>query len=308
MVNARYYEGLPQMGEPFVTFGGIMSGIEQEVVDLVRAIIASDGRATGSRVAAAIRERFPEWRAATSGARNLREFLGQHAPEVVVVGRAGMDVVFGPPSAIQPTPVSTAQDDADRVRELWRVWVSPNSPHILAVDRETGAVTTTTRGGGPSAGVIALAPPDGGEHRAVARGFAAQLAPEFAEQFRTIADSPNPSWWQVWSAELRRGGLIDQWNGFRRAQFEGLFRRRLQDEHLPEELIEKALKALRQSQADRSAGAPRAQPLRADPAPMSETFARQLAISIMQRMTVAELRELRLPFGVVIDVLSAFKP
>ena len=149
-----------------------MSDRLRDVSAAIEEIVEAGGTVLGSKVAEAIRSRFETFQVADYQVSSLREFITKHVPGVVVVGRSGMDVVYG--RAVDHAPNSAAAEslvDPD----LWRIWISPNSPHSISVDRESGAIQSVPRGATVQPPLFVVDPPGTADHRNVAREFLARL-------------------------------------------------------------------------------------------------------------------------------------
>lgn len=277
-----------------------MSGNVQEVESAIKDLVGAAGRIHGSRLSSLLKERVPSWSPAAFDVRSLREFVTTHVPGVAVVDRSGMDVVYAlvgtgatEPSGTQPEPAQV---------DLWRVWVSPNSPYILVLDRENQALRTVPRGGPVGPSEVRLEPPTEAIHREVAKEFLATLPPALHPKLLAALESPTAHWWQGWVRELRGTGHLDSWNGFRRGLFELHLAARLRDANLDDTAVVGALGRIRDSKhlapmRIRSAG--RSGPHQDD--------LHRVVFEAVQRLSIAELRELRLPVGIVLDVLATSK-
>ena len=144
-----------------------------EIADAIRSFVAT-GPLPGSRLAGTLKSQFPEWNPADFGVRTLREFVSTLVPGVVVAGRSGMDVIY----ALEGTDVDTPGPPPPANGDYWRIWVSPNSPYAIAVDRAQLTLRAVPRAAHAESGSILLAPPSSEVHRSFARDFLATVSPE----------------------------------------------------------------------------------------------------------------------------------
>ncbi|MCB9376703.1 MAG: hypothetical protein H6515_12675 [Microthrixaceae bacterium] len=109
------------------------------ILDAVR-----DRPIQGSQLAQLIRAQYPDWSAEVCGARNLRDYVERLVDGAGVVGRSGMDVVRHHQPGGASTDSMPAETPATEVN-LWRIWVSPNSPYALSIDKASGVVSQVNR-------------------------------------------------------------------------------------------------------------------------------------------------------------------
>jgi hypothetical protein len=267
-----------------------------EAVSAVSALVRDAGDITGAQLSRALKGRLPDFNPRNYQAASLRLFIAQHVPSVVEVGRAGLDLIYRcPPIALQPTSCARAN--------LWQTWVSPNAPFVLVIDRDQGEVTACARGTNPAAGVVHLAPPSVGFHRQMALDFLNQQ-PHTGDidALRELAqDEQRATWWQPWFAAVRKMGLGKAWNTYRAVRLRNELECQLDQAALPHRAVEKALSVIH--------------------APTQHSTSEQVAVatvdhgegSALQRVAIAtvlrmsddELRELKLPLGLVLDAAGA---
>lgn len=279
-----------------------MSVTVQEISSAIRSIVASGGELPGSRLAAVLQERQPGWRPADFGARSLREFVAANVTGVVVVGRAGMDVIYGLEGAKGPASPEAALLPPVQP-DFWRIWVSSNSPYVLLVDRTSAVVKAVPRGTSATEDEILLVPPDVDVHRSVAQEFLARVSDGSRARLQEILEQPLDRWWQSWVRELRGSSLLSDWNTFRRHAFEGRFRSQLLAAAMSEASSDRVLAEIRQRHLD--APQRRRSSLHASAEREDGEDIRRVVLEAVRRMSIAELRDLRLPLGVVLDVLAS---
>ena len=184
------------------------------ILDAVR-----DRPIQGSQLAQLIRAQYPDWSAEVCGARNLRDYVERLVDGAGVVGRSGMDVVYGITS---PGGASTdsmpAETPATEVN-LWRIWVSPNSPYALSIDKASGVVSQVNRSAAATQeGALRLEPAPFKIHEAVARDFAARI---HDERDISLPSTGGPDgWWFDWQKALKGLGLDASWHEHRSSSLE----------------------------------------------------------------------------------------
>ena len=282
-----------------------MGGSVQEISDAIRSIVASGGQLPGSRLSAALKVRLPQWNPADFGARSLREFVADNVKGVVVVGRAGMDVLYGLEGAEATSSPDVATLPVSQP-DFWRIWVSPNSPFALVVDRTNATPHAVPRGASAAEGQVLLEPPSVEVHRSVARKFLTTVTDEARVRLQGILDQSIETWWRSWLRELRGSPLLASWNAFRCDEFENRLRSQLHAASMSEASIDRVLAVIRERRIE----AP--QRLRRWTQQMSAERTdgedlRRVVLEAVRRMSVAELRDLRLPLGIVFDVVASSK-
>ncbi len=283
-----------------------MSGTVQEISSAIRDIVAASGQIPGTRLSAALKERSPGWTPSEFGVRSLREFVATHVSGVVVVGRSGMDVIYGLAGSERPSSPDVVQVPSSEP-DFWRIWVSPNSPFALVVDRTSGHIKAIRRGGAPAdEGQVLLEPPGVDVHRSVAREFLEKVPEELRARLRSSLEQSSDGWWQAWLRDLRGSTHLPSWNSFRRDAFEHRLRSQLSAATTNEPEIERVLATIRDHHLEASPRGRRATS-QVDLNRIEVDDLRRLVIEAVRRMSPPELRDLRLPLGVVLDVLASSK-
>jgi hypothetical protein len=242
----------------------------------------------------------PEWSAEVYGVRSLRDFIAQHVQGVQITGRSGMDVVYASGTLSTRVGASPAIE-----AEPWRIWVSPNSPYVLAVNAENGGVVGLPRSSETPDGHKRLEPAPSAEHRSIAAAFAEQTVAAVKERLAEVATLPDGPWWQRWQNEVRAAGLLRDWNAFRHENLRSKLHGRLAELGVDASVVDRAFTTICGSTAVGR------RPLSQTRAPLSHsgesTFARAIALQVIGRMSDQDIRELRLPLGLVLDALEDSK-
>lgn len=277
-----------------------MNATQSEVANAIRTIVNSSGEVLGSRLALQLKAVVPEWSAEVYGVRSLRDFIAQHVQGVQIAGRSGMDVVYASSTLSTRVGASPAIE-----AEPWRIWVSPNSPYVLAVNAEIGAVVGLPRSSETPNGHKRLEPATSAEHRSIAAAFAEQTEASVKELLAEVATLPDGLWWQRWQDEVRASGLLPEWNAYRHENLRSKLRGRLAELGVDASVVDRAYTTICGSTVvGRRTPSQTREPLRHSG---ESTFAREIALRVIGRMTDQDIRELRLPLGLVLDALADSK-
>lgn len=272
-----------------------------EIADAIRSQVAT-GPLAGSRLAGSLKSQFPDWNPADFGVRTLREFVTSLVPGVVVAGRSGMDVVYALEGADVPGP-----PPPNPVGDFWRIWVSPNSPYAIGVDRSNLAVRAVPRAAEAEPGLLILAPPSPEVHRTIARDFLSKLPPEDRVSLEAAVDSPHEQWWQEWNQALTEPDLAESWNRYRHGAFDACLAEALIAEGLEQPAVETVLETLRRQRASRTTARIKEARGTESQYPGDRDELVRIVTGAVQRMSATELREIKLPLGVVLDMLATHK-
>jgi hypothetical protein len=271
------------------------------VVHAVRAALEANGTLTGTRAAQVARDAVPGFDARVHGFGSFRELVLARVPGVSVVARAGNDVVYGFGTTSSTTPAPT-EPPAD----LWRVWTSPNSPRVLAVNAGDGTVRAVPRGTPARDGEVLLATPSTSVHQSIAKQFLAECGESMRLRLAPIVDAAAPRWWEAWLATLRGQPELTQWYERRKTALVDELRGSLEKAGVTGDVASAAVTdVVRSHHSPRPRDEPRRPPSRGgEPRSGTEAVAvRELVLRAVQGLGENELRELRLPVGAVVDAL-----
>jgi len=256
----------------------------------------------------------PEFNPQAYGYDSLRALITEGEQQLKVIGLSGPDPIYGLASATS-APIT----EFTRSHDAWRTWVSPSSPFFLAVDRATGAVGVLPVKAEPAVGEVRIDPANFETHKAIAQAFLAseQLDSDIRKTLSEYLNRGNV-WWRLWAPVLRvRRDTGARWTEFRR--------QRLQ-EHLVEALVAQGVPEPTAKQAlENVVGTPKHPAVPKGPenrtlpggldAPAAQDAVRaapeQLALLVQQVVSLMaedQLRNLSLPVGLVLDVISRGKP
>jgi hypothetical protein len=295
---------------------------EKEVISLVVRLLSNDGNPRpirGNQLSATVTTFLPDFKAENFHCRNLRDFLKKYAAnEVMEIGKAGMDVVYGLRSVGQqqplfeastpPPPPATTLDSRAPLnqlladRRIWKTFVTPESPFRLFLSPSTKRITVLSPGYTPDPSWI--------EVPRISADILLQIAKDFIAQLPDVQQGPlataieQPRWWIGFFELLNTLGLRMRWIYFRRRRIAEEFERAMPTLPPPES----APAQVRVTNAVLGIPAPavHAAPPALERAPVPQkSLLRQIASDAVQRMTDTELRALNLPLGYVVDALTA---
>lgn len=297
-----------------------------EIGAAVRHFVEANGAQPGSVIGAYLGKSF-NFFARSRGFPSLTAFVREYVPSLRPVSQVGSDIVWG---------FSNGEHENSDISEVvWQAVTSPNSARRVAVlvHLPTGQwASRTVPDGEVIAGLnppvlMGVSPeqmvPNDPEWRRVFPLSTAdheELAKRFLERedlgtLRAALEDAlqKPRWWMRWRQVLStRSDLLQVWLDERSRSIHELLQRTLESFGMQPDVVERALSvpAPRQTtndakwgsapplsqQADRT----RAHPLREF---SEEAILRSVATATVARLSAAELRELRLPLGAVLDAL-----
>lgn len=259
---------------------------------LISDLVGEANEILGAHLANLLRQRCPGLDIRSFGSPTLSSFIANHVRNVYVAGRSGMDYIY------KKAPQSDG-DEAIAAVNFWRAWVSPNGRYVLWIDRSSGKVSALPRNASVPAGSLRLDPPAVQAHQQVAREFLDRFEVDPEGKIAALIIPDKQNWWQAWYAALRKAGLAQRWNAFRRKRMQEILLQDMAKLPLSEDLRNLAFENIRSSDVAQT---------RADDGGLSAVTdgliqARSIAIKAIEQMSEQELRELRLPFGIVLDVM-----
>jgi hypothetical protein len=256
-----------------------------EVAQFIQELVRENAPILGSKVSTDVRSKFPGWGPQLHGATSLRQFIEVYVPSVSVFARPGKDVIYN----IADTSVVE-----HREINLWRIWVSPNSPFVLVLNSDFEL--SAAKRGSPQTGLV-LTPPPAEIHRDIAKAFADQNG--LAAHLDYLLDR-GPEGAQEWSRLLRSSGKWSDWTEFRRSALETVLKHELLRAGIPEHIATHLADEVVRSRGHHAS-------ISSETVSLELLSARAAAIEIINRMNLSELRALKLPFGIVLDTLSRVK-
>ncbi len=257
------------------------------------------GSTQGSQLAHMLRSQYPDWTPQQAGARNLRDFVERFVEGVTVIGRSGMDVIYGVVAQDGSSLHAPSAGDRGDVN-LWRIWVSPNSPYALAVDPGSGDVIDVPRSTSASEGHVRLEPAPQDAHQEIAQGFARRFEAQHDALVGRIGTSDG--WWRDWQRVVRSLGLEPAWHEYRSAELEERLRSTLGVLGLSGEAFDRALGVIVRDRSRRRSDSSSQQR-----APTEHLDLQAILLDAIPKMDTSDLRQLKIPVGVLLDVIEQRK-
>jgi hypothetical protein len=268
---------------------------------------------TGSQLFALIRSAAPNldvraYVGIPKGPGALTEFARRYLSEVVErIGNQGGDVLYGirgkEAVALQPSGVA----------QVWRTFVSPNSPQHLVLSRSAGRLVARDTPASSAEDELEVAKASLEEHDGIRAAFMASLPePELAVLGNHVAADAE---FRSWITALRQHlpNTFREWGVYRRRRLSELFAARIDGLGLDDPLRRAALEQIRISERsayaiakDGNFGISKqgARPtIVGDDATDATSRARQLAHAAIDRMAYDDLRALRIPLGAMLDAI-----
>jgi len=260
----------------------------------------------GSALAVLLKRGYPDFRPEDFGCRNLREFIRTYAKEVFEDGKNGGDIRYSVPSIGETT---SRQDEFRTISSLpsvsrklfvetavWKTFVSPTAPYRIYANRESaGEFRVMHAHESAPAGawiVVPACPPE--THVQIAKEFIEGLADEsIKDQLTKILGLD--CWWNHFYFSAKNFGVERQWSAFRRRRLHAEFEKALKSLGIPLPLAHQPIPLILPVAAP-------ALPLRAEPE--TDSRVRRVAAAVLRRLSDAELREVWLPLGAVLDELG----
>jgi hypothetical protein len=279
----------------------------QSVAVRISAIVAGAPESTilGVRLGMALRATHPDFSPFLYQCRNLRHFIQRYVPSVAEKGHSGADVVYTTVAngAIAPNPQNVSSKITSIASDFvalpvspdqWKAYSNPGHHFTLLANKETGEIRVQ-RESEPSALPWAIVPKPSSEfHRILAREFIESLPQQIANSLTKVLG--DPKWYVFFSAFTRKAGVGLQWAAFRR---------------------KKLIEALKQALSDLgippvpSFPTPKGVPVTVGMEPKhlrsdgggEDAALRDVIQKVVSELPISELRSLRLPVGVVFDLL-----
>lgn len=245
----------------------------------------------------------------------LRDFVDAYAPSVVRVGQTGKDWIYQLKSAAASSTLSTqgadhpptpAPSGTRQARTLetgvWKAFASPNSPFKLVANEETGELRDLPPGSPLPGGPWKQVPPCSVEkHLEIAAAWVQTLPDPKTRAFLETALKNGSGPASIFYETVKKLALAPQWNRFRTQRILAVFEEALQTMRIP----------WRQAApGDRQAGVATVTrtgrtPYAAGSGPrFTPQRPREIAVAALERMSDAEIRNLPIPLGYVLDILE----
>jgi hypothetical protein len=248
---------------------------------------------TGVRLGVEIRNAFPYFSPSLYRCKNLRQFISKHVPSVKELGQSGPDVLYGLSGEEGPAPTRWKVPS-----QAWRTFTNPHPRYALYANVGTFELTTFHPTASVEAPWIRVPSSSDEAHIRIAKHFITTV-PELMQQPLEKA-LEQPKWWFAFVLETRQVGLYQQWSVFRH--------------HELWKLLISTLDNLDVRQSSAPVGERVPPPTGAasyvapsSPVPLAdcaETRLRKVVLAAVRKMTIEDLRQLRLPVGDVLDAIA----
>lgn len=275
---------------------------KEELAELLRSALTAAGAAglPGTEAAQLIRSRAPTFRPQDFGAASVKDFICGVVP-AKVIGRAGMDVVFGLPDAPELQPAGGTPEPRDW--NPWRTWATPTSGRYLSVSQK-GELAVQL--GTPSATDLGPLPEE--EHRAIAEAFLSTIPIDEAELRDLRKLLTLPGWWRAWVTRMRADQARNlRWLAYRSKALDARLVAHVSSLGLSDFARDAALEGMRASRRAEAQRKPRARST--DKAPAQTPSRRDmsthgLAHRVLDLLSEEQVRSLSFPLGAVLDALG----
>lgn len=284
---------------------------EEDIAELLIQAVKTHSPTTGGHLGPLVKEHYP---AADLKSRygGLHRFIKTYCgTEIVFLGKRGVDNVYA-----YKDSRGTVSSHGSGTADAWRAFSNPKIHLTTLVDTRSGDIDVAS----PSQaelkdGWLPIEKISAEEYRLMAQDFLATLEPSEAKnQLQHALTIPN--FWPTWSLlinRLRAQGIYNEWLNFRTRQIRNLFRVRLSQLNLSEEVCDQALRSLRASReqiagqrsAEQVVGHKFAQAAdRNEHGQSTRPEFRNVILQAVSRLTDEDLRRIWLPAGVLIDALK----
>lgn len=266
----------------------------------------------GGQIATLIRSSAPELdvRAAVGinkGSGATSEFIRRYLADTLDrVGAQGADVLYqikgrkieGFPAEVSP--------------EIWRTFVSPNSPRHLVYSPTADRLLSRDTPASTDDGELEVVKATPSEHDGIRAGFTATLPESTAATLKEHVgrDADFQRWIVALKTHLPE--VVSQWGHYRRKRLAELLTARVHDLRLKEPSQQGILGQIKSSEIAAfevhkgSRGGVEQASRQPEPQPANTTArARQLAHAAIDQLSYEELRELRIPLGAMLDAIRA---
>ena len=287
----------------------------QDISNKISQFVASSPTKTvlGVHLGSMLRISFPNFEPLEHQARNLRHFIRMYVPDVLEKGRSGQDVLYISKNvAVVPAQTASGQAPQSPVVSMndlgpelvalpttgynWKAYSNPSYPFVIAANRATGQLQIIPENREVAAPWVIVPKPRGDSHREIASDFVSTLQ----EPLKTVLTRllSDQKWYVLFFDVTKRNGVQEQWSAFKRAKLISRFNAALRDLGIPA-----------RPHQSRQVGAPASrlpshETIGTQPIPSNDEAAlRNLVQRVIGELPVSELRELRLPVGVVFDAL-----
>ncbi len=276
---------------------------------LIEHLVREPNGLQGAKLADRLRQGMRGFAPADYGARNIKEFIESNVPEISVVGRAGADVIYALRTNREPseTPAVGRQQlpvGAMPQLSLWTVWATPTTSYAIDIDAE-GCALVVRPSEVTHQRLNSLAAE---RHRQIAESFldkfGTTLEPEQLSRLSAAAQLPLNHWWSAWIKALNWASATNEtWLRFRMEYLQISLDEDLSTLELSPEARLRAGRSIRESRRPRQTfnvnnriGDRLSVPNR--------SRLLQIVLEAVNTLDEADLRQIKLPVGIVFDIMS----
>lgn len=285
--------------------------IRDELKEFIVEYLKGTGEVMGSALGSKLRSKFPNIDLKECG--GLKRFIENNCKDEVVTVRSPsrLDVYVHvshiPLGVTLESQRDLRQTSQEQSESIWRVFSNPNLTLEVLVNSKTGHPTISSDGESIPESFIKIDKISREEYRDMAWRFLPVVNESRQAELREALDLED--FWPRWANLVnknRADGTFERWREWRKEHIIQLFENRLKSANLPEQIIEKASTAFKESQER----APRTKQLK--PTGRGEVTKHNTSVyslrdiihSAIDRMSEDELRRIWLPVGIVVDIIS----
>jgi hypothetical protein len=279
----------------------------KEIAQFITEKAQTSDELLGSSIGYELKENFPQLDIKKQFG-GLKRFIQDYcSDQIEFVAKRGLDDVYISKSRVvnqeRDKAVSLYRMEATTETDLWKAFSNPNYQSVIAINKGTGDMLVVAPDAELQAELTPVPKVTDEEHRAIARGFVPQSNVYIRQKLASVLDHQH--YWNEWNKVInaQRDGTYRTWIEWRGQQILNLFQRRLESAHLPDELIKAfvrrmSTKLYRNKSTSASLGE------HTSPTDVSPSLAhlRELVHAAVDLMSEEELRQIKIPVGVVVDV------
>jgi hypothetical protein len=307
----------------------MMTEFENEVADFIIEKLTFARRLTGASLGKTIRDKFSQLDLKTTYG-GLSQFINIYCGDKVVqLGHQGGDIMFalkdtdGEGQSGSPFIPSTP-------KELWLAFTNPSAASDIVVDSDTGQLHVDAGDEVLPNNHFRIQPITKEDYRIIAREFLNDIEKPLQDELQEAVQEDD--FWPKFSTILRQHkdeGILDHWLKWREQQILGLFKSRLDQVGLPEDIQLRAIGYLKYSREQKLPTMPKPSLIKTNPSQSmqwslnpkrlaqatqdnryktSDTRStidlRSILHDAIDTIEEVELRRIWLPVGVVLDAIK----
>jgi hypothetical protein len=285
---------------------------------------SQDQTITGGKLSGLLRHYYPDFEPARYHSKNLRAFIRTNLPDKLQeAGISGTDIIYKLRGPEPPTsPESTGSQETEFIpnepvqlqsvkvhhtssitrrinHDAFRAFKSPNSPLQLYANTQTGSLTLGLPGSDLREPWVHIPPCSSETHFRIAKDFVESLPEEASKApLARILNTHTKAWWIQFWPMVRSLRVDGRWLSFKRERLLQEFEATLQGHGVP--IADDS--ALREAAEDQTRITKTVEHREVHTVNPEEV--RKAILRVVAELPLAELRNLRLPAGEVIDAIS----